>query len=133
MEVKKSYYLRNREAIIAKQSKYNKEKRKNDPLFKLSSYMLSRFWKALDSKGYEKDIKSTETLGCSISELKVHLEKQFKDEMSWDNYGAWHVDHRIPLSSANTKEELCNLNHYNNLQPLWAEDNLLKSDKTTFY
>lgn len=132
MASKNSYYMRNRESIIAKQSEYNKKKRENDPLFKLSSYMLSRFWKALDSKGYEKDIKSSETVGCSWVELKDHLESKFSDGMSWFNYGEWHVDHIIPLASAKTKEELCSLNHYKNLQPLWAQDNIQKGDSIVY-
>ncbi len=128
-----TYYQRNREAIIAKQSKYNKEKRNSDPLFKLSSYILSRFWKALRSKGYETDIKGTETLGCTVKELKAHLQVQFEDEMTWESYGKWHVDHIVPLSSAKTKEELCKLNHYTNLQPLGAKENLEKGGNVTFY
>jgi hypothetical protein len=126
---KQSYYLRNRKAIITKQSAYNKEKRKNDPIFKLSSYMLSRFWNALDKKGYSKNTKATETVGCSWKELKSHLENQFTDGMSWNNYGEWHVDHKIPLASAKSITEICKLNHYTNLQPLWKEDNLKKGDK----
>lgn len=49
--------------------------------------------------------------------------------MNWDNYGKWHIDHIIPLASAKTEEEMCNLFHYKNLQPLWASDNFRKSDK----
>ena len=47
--------------------------------------------------------------------------------MNWSNYGEWHIDHIIPLSSANTKEELSLLCHHKNLQPLWAYDNLSKN------
>jgi hypothetical protein len=67
-------------------------------------------------------------VGCVPSELKIHLESQFTTGMSWDNYGlyGWHIDHKVPLSSAKSEEELLKLCHYSNLQPLWAEDNLKK-------
>ena len=70
-------------------------------------------------------------LGCSIDSLKRHLSKKFKIGMSWDNYGihGWHIDHIIPLSSAKTIEDIEKLCHYTNLQPLWAKDNLQKSNK----
>jgi hypothetical protein len=49
--------------------------------------------------------------------------------MNWDNHGEWHIDHKIPLSTAKNEEELYKLNHYTNLQPLWSTDNLKKSNK----
>ena len=49
--------------------------------------------------------------------------------MTWENQGEWHFDHIIPISSAQTEEEVIKLNHYTNFQPLWAEDNLRKSNK----
>jgi hypothetical protein len=49
--------------------------------------------------------------------------------MSWDNYGEWHIDHIIPLASADTEEEVLKLYHYTNLQPLWAIDNIRKGSK----
>jgi hypothetical protein len=73
---------------------------------------------------------STQTIvGCSYLQLKEHLEKQFNDGMSWDNYGKCHIDHIIPLSSANNEDEVYKLCHHTNLQPLWAEDNFKKSNK----
>lgn len=71
-------------------------------------------------------------IGVSPNEVKLHLENQFVNDMSWDNYGGkngWQIDHIIPLSSAKTKEELMALFHYTNLQPLSKEDNLKKGNK----
>lgn len=49
--------------------------------------------------------------------------------MSWDNYGRWHLDHIKPISLAKDEDEVYNLNHYTNFQPLWMLDNLKKSNK----
>ena len=65
----------------------------------------------------------------SVEELKIHLGNKFREGMSWDNYGEWHLDHIIPISSANTEEEIIKLNHYTNFQPLWAIDNIKKGNK----
>lgn len=73
--------------------------------------------------------KTFDIVGCSPEFLKEHLESQFIDGMGWDNRVEWHIDHIIPLSSAKTEDDLYRLCHYTNLQPLWAEDNLKKSNK----
>jgi hypothetical protein len=70
-------------------------------------------------------------LGCSIEELKQHLEAQFKPGMSWSNYGLWHVDHRRPCAAFDlalpAQQEKCF--HYTNLQPMWGIENIRKGDK----
>jgi hypothetical protein len=76
-----------------------------------------------------KKNKTFEIIGCFPKELKEHLEKQFSNGMTWENRNEWHIDHIIPLSSANSEEEVYKLCHYTNLQPLWKEDNLKKSNK----
>ena len=68
-------------------------------------------------------------MGCSFEFLKIHLESKFQKGMAWINYGKWHVDHIIPLSSATTVESISKLCHFTNLQPLWAFDNLSKNGK----
>lgn len=70
-------------------------------------------------------------LGCTIAELKIHLEKQFVPGMSWDNHGKWHIDHRKPcaafdLTNMSEQKECFN---FVNLQPLWARDNQVKGAK----
>jgi hypothetical protein len=76
-----------------------------------------------------KKNKTFEIVGCTPKFLKEHLETKFVDSMNWDNRSEWHIDHIIPLSSAKTEDELYKLCHYTNLQPLWAKDNLKKSNK----
>jgi hypothetical protein len=106
-----------------------KERYKTDSVFKLKVTMRARVYDVLTRFKYPKRGSIFKYLGCDIHTLRTHLEIQFKDNMSWDNYGEWHVDHIIPLSSAKNEEELIKLCHYTNLQPLWAIDNLKKSDK----
>lgn len=69
-------------------------------------------------------------LGYTLPELKAHLEKQFVDGMSWDNYGKWHIDHIKPVATFNfTKPEGPEFKQcwaLSNLQPLWAADNWRK-------
>jgi hypothetical protein len=80
-------------------------------------------------KFMQKKSKTFSMLGCSIEEFWNHLEKQFTDGMTRENYGKWHIDHIIPLSSAKNQEELERLFHYSNCQPLWAKDNYSKNNK----
>jgi|694.fasta_scaffold91682_1 hypothetical protein len=104
---------------------YQKQRKKKDILFRIISDMRNSVNRYLKYKS-----KSTfEIVGCTPELLKEHLEKQFTDGMTWENRSKWHIDHIIPLSSAKTEEELYKLCHYTNLQPLWAEDNMKKSNK----
>jgi hypothetical protein len=125
-EYNKQYYIENKEYYKQYCKKYMMERRKNDPLFKLSISIRNSI------KRYIKGQKSklTETiLGCDFKGLQHYLENKFTDGMNWENYGKWHVDHIIPLASAKTEDEIYQLNHYTNLQPLWALDNQIKGKK----
>jgi hypothetical protein len=78
--------------------------------------------------------RTTEMLGCSIETMKAHLEKQFKRGMTWENHGThWHVDHIVPLSKFDFTNPIqaALATHYTNLQPMWASENLSKSDRIT--
>ena len=79
----------------------------------------------------KEQLAKTKTLiGCTSIELKAHLEKQFKEGMTWENYGKWHVDHIVPCASFNFSipEEHYKCLNYKNLQPLWAEENIKKGN-----
>jgi hypothetical protein len=103
--------------------------RNKDPIYNMKCRLRRRIIHVFERNGWKKDMRTLEYIGCSPKELKEHLENQFKEGMNWDNRGEWHIDHIIPLSSAKTKEELIKLNHYSNLQPLWAKENLCKGAK----
>ena len=107
-------------------------RRANDPIYNLNRSVRSRLRRFLKSHDITKKNKTFEIVGCSPEFLKEYLETQFIDGMSWNNRSDWHIDHIIPLSSAKTEDELYRLCHYTNLQPLWAEDNLRKSNKILF-
>jgi len=118
-----------RENYKSRKQEQRKDRRDKDPVFNLTNRMRCRIWKYLNILKISKKNKTFDIVGCSPEFLKEHLETQFTDGMSWDNRSEWHIDHIIPLSSAKTEDELYKLCHYENLQPLWAEDNLKKSDK----
>ena len=124
--LKKSEYAKNnRPKINARKSVYEKQRRVADPLYRLTRNtrkMVSRYM--LNGKC----MRTQEIIGCTYDELKLHIEQQFTEGMTWENYGinGWHVDHIKPLAMASTEEEIIASNHYTNLQPLWCLDNLSK-------
>lgn len=139
-EVKQRIYERDKERILKvnklyrennrdKRNEYVRNRKKNDPIFKLKHTMNNRLLLFLKVKSITKKNKTFEIVGCTPEKLKSHLESQFVNGMSWDNMGQWHIDHIIPLSSVNTEEEILKLCHYSNLQPLWAIDNMKKGSK----
>ena len=123
--VKKLYKLNNRENILQKKKDYYQRK-KNDPIFALTKRLRQGIYRSLRTN---KTKCSLDILGCTQEEFKIHIENQFTEGMSWDRLSEIHIDHIVPISSAQTIEELYKLNHYTNLQPLWAKDNLSKYNK----
>jgi hypothetical protein len=109
-------------------NKDSNERYLNNIQYRLAKILRSRLWWAL--QGQKKVGSAVKNLGCTITELKKHLERLFQPGMSWDNQGKWHIDHVRPLSSFDLTniEQLAMACHYTNLQPLWAEDNLKKNN-----
>lgn len=115
------------------QNRWMKEKRK-DPLVKLHNSISHSIWKSLKNNSFSKQNSTLEIVGLnSWDEFKNHIQKQFTEGMSWENYGnkkdCWSIDHVIPKSSAKTLEEIIKLNHYTNLRPMWHIENIKKSNK----
>jgi hypothetical protein len=127
-DYKKAYRESNADKLTYQQKEYCKNRRATDYLFKIKGNIRTLIANGMRNKGYKKTSRTAEILGCSFEEFKVHIEQQFPRDMTWDNAGLWHYDHIKPLASASNLEELLELNHYTNFQPLWGEDNLEKSD-----
>ena len=118
----------NRDSINA----YEKQRKENDPAWRIRRNLSSRIREVIRVfKGAKKAAKTMDLLGCTRAELIVWLERRFKPGMTWENYGAWHVDHRLPCASFDLSdpEQQRRCFHYTNLQPLWAGENISKSDK----
>ena len=90
-----------------------------------------RLYDAVKHQRGGKSAKTLELLGCTVEQLQTFLEAEFTDGMTWENYGEWHIDHIRPCASFNLEdpEEQKKCFHWTNLQPLWAKDNLAKSDR----
>ena len=129
-ELQTRWLNENRERVRDVSNKNFNQKYNTDPLCKLKKIMRVAVHNALKSKGKKKS-KTQDILGCSWDELKSHIEKQFKPGMTWENhtYYGWHIDHIYPISLAKSEEEVYRLSHYTNLQPLWWDENLNKSNK----
>lgn len=104
------------------------EKYKHDPLWNLKMRLRCRIRESLEFTGFKKKTKTEDILGCTYSFFKNYLEQRFLPGMSWENRNLWHIDHVVPLASAKTEKEIIKLNHYTNLRPLWAADNIRKRD-----
>ena len=113
----------------------HKKERKKCKICNFKGYLRdiisSRIYCALKQN---KELSSQEYIGCSTEKLKEHLEKQFKNGMTWENQGQWHIDHIIPVNYKEngqepTLEEVIKRLHYTNLQPLWASENMSKGNR----
>jgi len=138
--VSRQYYTNNRASILIANKKYREinrhkvneyfvNRRQRDLSFRLACNMRVRLSEAVSGKN--KSASAIKDLGCSLDELRLHLESQFKPGMTWENYGEWHIDHIRPLVSfdlSNSKQAKTAC-HYTNLQPLWAEENFSKGGK----
>lgn len=119
---------------------YHRKRRQADPVHRIGQALRCSVYGGVVR--YRRGIKSGRTqelLGCSFEQLAKHLESLWQPGMSWENYGAyriggsmtWHIDHIRPLASFDLTdpEQQKQCFHYTNLQPLWADENIAKSDR----
>lgn len=127
----KEYSIKNKEKIVKRNIEYQKNRIKNDALYKFSFYTrcnIRSSFKRGDVK-YRKTNKASDILGCTIDYFREYIESKFLEAMTFDNYGEWHLDHIIPIATAKNEQDIIRLNHYTNFQPLWAIDNMKKGKK----
>jgi hypothetical protein len=124
---------RNKDRVRGYYRKYVNKRRKTDIAFHLQMTVRTRIHGALARSSLGKEARTLEYVGCTASELRCWLESKFLPGMTWGNRGrhGWHIDHIIPLAKFDLSDpaQQAAAFHYTNLQPLWAKDNLCKSDK----
>jgi hypothetical protein len=122
---KKREYNISKNGLENKRKNYHKNKEKNNHIIAWRSILTN----TIKRIGSSKENKTILLLGYSPIQLKEHIEKQFVNGMCWENWGEWHIDHIKPVSSFDKSEKISIINSLDNLQPLWALDNLKKSNK----
>jgi hypothetical protein len=119
-------------------NKISQQKRKDDPIQKMTRSCRHAVYRSFKAIGEEKDVECLKLLGLTTYlELKEYIESLFyphpesQEQMTFENYGkkGWQIDHIIPLCSDRTIEGVKKLNHFTNLQPLWAEDHARKTQQ----
>ena len=118
----KNWFLENPE----KRKEYFKNLRNNKPHIVAWRNSLHSTLRRI---GTEKNKSTIELLGYSAYDLRTHIESLFQEGMTWNNWGEWHIDHIHPVSKFNSETPINIVNSLDNLQPLWAKDNLSKNNK----
>ena len=132
-EYQKKWREENRDKLRKTKRDYERNRKASDPLYKLITNFRTAIWTVLKESNVDKYGHYFDVLQYTPDELINHLEKQFKDDMTWDNYGIWHVDHKFPITSFDIQEmgdeEFMKCWSLENLQPMWGEENIRKSNK----
>ena len=136
-EYHKEWREKNIDKHREKKRNYQKHKRHTDPIYKLISNFRTAIYIVLKENKLDKYSNYFNMVGYSALDLKEHLEKQFTDGMTWENYGEWHIDHLKPLSSfvfeSVDDKEFKECWSLNNLQPMWGVENIKKSNRILWF
>lgn len=132
-EYLKEYREKKADDIRKTKRDYERNRKSRDPLYRLISNFRTALYQVLKENRVDKNKSYFNVLRYTPEELINHLEKQFSDGMSWENYGKWHVDHKLPITSFNIQEmgddEFMKCWSLDNLQPMWGRENIQKSNK----
>lgn len=134
--INKSIEYRNSDEYKEKKKEKSRNKFKRrmaNPLHNFKKKLRNCIRNSFTRSGYSKKAKAHSILGADWDVVRKHFEDRFKEGMTWDNYGEWHIDHIIPISLARNEDDVIKLNHYTNLQPLWGYENMDKSNKIIIY
>jgi hypothetical protein len=126
-----AYRSGNREAHRERVSRNSKKRMELDPVYAMQRRVKALIGTRLRSGGYSKKSRSHEILGCDWITFKLHIERQFVPGMTWENRSFWHLDHIVPMATAKAECDVIALNHFTNLRPMWAIENIRKSDTVT--
>lgn len=150
-KIQNQYYIKNKEKVLKRKKNYRSteeykkrsreyeleyskvRKKKGKTLtvrFSMSLRDIVR--RCLKYKGVKKNINTFELLGYDVRKFRQRIECQFKDGMSWENYGEWEIDHKKPISKFDKSAKISLINSLSNLQPLWKKDNRIKGNKFNY-
>ncbi len=134
MAVKNTKWMKENPEKYKKKQQKGSIKYRSTPQGKIRSVISSRMSQSIHKRNGKCNYNSKITyVNWTMEELMTHLESKFTEGMSWDNYGEWHIDHVVPDSwfdyGSITDVDFSKSWSLNNLQPLWAKDNLSKNNR----
>ena len=132
----KEYNQENKERLRKQRSQYHLNRYHTNIQFNIAEKTRGRVRAALKSQNVKKENRTIDFLGCKFEFYKNYIEERFTKGMTWDKVmnNEIHLDHIIPVSSFDleNKVQLFKAFYYTNTRPLWAEDNLKKSNKLDY-
>jgi hypothetical protein len=114
----KEYYQKNKDKM---REKYNNSYNK---------YKYRYAWRAILKRTFSyfhtiKYDKTINILGYSAEDFKKDIESKFTENMSWDNYGEWHIDHIRSIATFDSTDSPSDVNSLSNLRPMWATTRII--------
>ena len=130
----REYFKNNKDTINKKRNEHVKQRRQIDDFFRYKEQVRRLVIKSFTRRGYKKNSRTYEIVGCNYDTLLIHLKETYKRNygVEWDGKEKVHIDHIIPLATAKDENDVKRLCNYTNLQLLKEKDNLEKRDKLDY-